>query len=51
MIDEIREHYDLLIDEGNDPVLDPPELKEIYERLGRGYFYRSYGTYKIQNRS
>ena len=28
MIDEIREHYDLLIDEGNDPVLDPPELKE-----------------------
>ena len=28
MIDEIREHYDLLIDEGNDSVLDPPELKE-----------------------
>jgi len=22
----VREHYDLLIEEGNDPVLDPPEL-------------------------
>ncbi len=31
MIDEVREHYDLLIDEGNDPVLDPPELKEYMD--------------------
>lgn len=25
---EVINHYDLLIDEGNDPFLDPPELKE-----------------------
>ncbi len=26
MLNEVRTHYDLLIAEGNDPVLDPPEL-------------------------
>lgn len=26
MVKEVARHYDLLIDEGNDPVLDPPEL-------------------------
>lgn len=26
MMNEIARHYDLLIEEGNDPVLDPPEL-------------------------
>lgn len=25
-VNEVARHYDLLIDEGNDPVLDPPEL-------------------------
>ena len=25
-VNEVERHYDLLIDEGNDPVLDPPEL-------------------------
>ena len=26
MVNEVEQHYDLLIDEGNDPVQDPPEL-------------------------
>ncbi len=26
MVNEVARHYDLLVDEGNDPVLDPPEL-------------------------
>lgn len=26
MVNEVIRHYDLLVDEGNDPVLDPPEL-------------------------
>lgn len=38
MIDKIREHYDLLIDEGNDPVLDPPELKEYMNGWDGGLF-------------
>ena len=28
----IRDYYDFLIDDGNDPVLDPPELKEYMNK-------------------
>jgi len=31
-MNETRLHYDLLIDEGNDPVLDPPELRAYMDK-------------------
>ena len=37
MNDVIR-HYDLLIDEGNDPVLDPPELAAYMDGWDGAYF-------------
>ena len=39
MIKEISAHYDALIDEGNDPVLDPPILKEYMDKWDGETFY------------
>lgn len=35
---EVARHYDLLIDEGNDPVLDPPELAAYMDSWDGGLF-------------
>ncbi len=32
MTDDVIKYYDSLIDEGNDPVLDPPELREYMDK-------------------
>ena len=31
-MDSVRKHYDLLVEEGNDPVLDPPELRAYMDK-------------------
>lgn len=38
MVNEVARHYDLLIDEGNDPVLDPPELAAYMDGWDGGVF-------------
>ena len=43
MNDDIIFHYDSLIDEGNDPVLDPPELREYMDRWDGEAFLRLLG--------
>ena len=38
-IEEVKKHYDMLIDEGNDPVNDPPALKDyMYKWDGNDFF-------------
>ena len=37
-MNEVARHYDLLIDEGNDPVLDPPELAAYMDGWDGGLF-------------
>jgi len=37
-LNEVARHYDLLIDEGNDPVLDPPELAAYMDGWDGGLF-------------
>lgn len=38
MVNEVARHYDMLIDEGNDPVLDPPELAAYMDGWDGGAF-------------
>lgn len=39
MFCDVRTHYDLLIDEGNDPVLDPPALRDyMFQWDGDAFF-------------
>lgn len=38
-MNEIRSHYDLLITDGNDPVLDPPELKKYMDKWDGDLFF------------
>ena len=37
-MNDVARHYDLLIDEGNDPVLDPPELAAYMDGWDGGLF-------------
>ncbi|MCG7406553.1 class I SAM-dependent methyltransferase [Paenibacillus sp. ACRRX] len=39
------EHYELLIDEGNDPVQDPPQLQAYMERWDGTSFFNSVLTF------
>lgn len=43
MVSEVARHYDLLIDEGNDPVLDPPELAAHMDGWDGGPFIAALG--------
>lgn len=43
MVNEVARHYDLLIDEGNDPVLDPPELAAYMDGWDGGPFIDALG--------
>lgn len=39
MFCDVRTHYDLLIDEGNDPVLDPPALRDYMNQWDGDAFF------------
>ena len=45
---DIESHYDLLIDEGDDPVHDPPKLKEYMDRYDGKTFFDALGDVKGQ---
>ena len=38
-MNETKNHYDLLITDGNDPVLDPPELKQYMDKWDGDLFF------------
>ena len=46
MNEDIIFHYDSLIDEGNDPVLDPPELRAYMDRWDGDVFLDFLGNYR-----
>lgn len=46
-MNEIKSHYDLLISEGNDPVLDPPELKQYMDKWDGDLFFELLELNKI----
>lgn len=46
-MNEIKSHYDLLITDGNDPVLDPPELKKYMDKWDGDLFFELLELNKI----
>ena len=46
-MNEIKSHYDLLITDGNDPVLDPPELKQYMDKWDGDLFFELLELNKI----
>ena len=49
MINDIQNHYDLLILEGNDPVLDPPELQKHMDKWDGQIFIDLLGLSKTKS--